>query len=498
MSLCNNLSNHWVAHALALSGWFAAHLILASLMCSGTSESSAYDAVYIVGAFVVAGAAMLHIWPSPICKFLEQNNQQHQNNQNNQTNQPGATNQHDQNNQTNQPGATSQNDQNNKTNQTNQPGATSQNDQTNQPGATNRPNQSNQSNQPAHTSQTVQTVQSFQLFEPVQLFQLEPISDQPVQPDTFQPVQPDIFQPVQPDSVQPDSVKPDNQTSPTDQTADPAQTFSTLVNKVPAYLGALGALGDSNSLASQTFVGGIRDFLSSLGIDKQVGVDRVDRVDRVDTAKTMPKWQRLVLISTCAGKVKDAANDLVDELDHANFQLDNPVIAKAASDISYWYKSLQVVMPETRPTDSIQPRSNAAHDWQRQYKMVSASAGSIKHYADILVKAGAAQTDEPVAANTTGNMLFWYSQLQALMIKNCPDDVVPNHTDSDNAGSSDHTASTADQTASTADRTDHAGSADAASKTDKTGKTDHGSATSADIQIDTPWKTGVYKSRKSK
>ena len=246
-----------------------------------------------------------------------------------------------------------------------------------------------------------------------------------------------------------------------------------------------------NSLASQTAFGGIYNILSSLGSNKQVGVDRVDPAD---TAKTMPEWQRNLLISTCAGKVKDAASDLVEKLDHANFQLDNPVIAKAASDISYWYKSLQVVMPYTRPADNEQ---NATHDQQRQYKMVSASAGSIKHYADILVKAGAAQTDEPVAANTTGNMLFWYSQLQALMIKYFPDD----HTDPALAGSSDHaagTASTADQTASTADRTDHAGSADAASKTDKTGKTDHGSATSADIQIDTPWKTGVYKSRKSK
>ena len=290
-----------------------------------------------------------------------------------------------------------------------------------------------------------------------------------------------------------------------------------MVGDIPAYLGALGALGDLNSLASQTAFGGIYNILSSLGIDKQVGVDRVDRVDRADTAKTMPEWQRLVLISTCAGKVKDAANDLVDELDHANFQLDNPVIAKAASHISHWYKSLQVVMPETRPADSIQPRSNVVHDQQRQYKMISACAGSIKHYADILDKANAAQTDEPVAANTTGNMLFWYSQLQALMIKYFPDD----HTDPALAGSSDHaastastadqtastadqTASTADQTASTADQTDpadqtdHAGSADAASKTDKTGTTDHVSVTSADIQIDTPWKTGVYKSRKSK
>ena len=222
-----------------------------------------------------------------------------------------------------------------------------------------------------------------------------------------------------------------------------------------------------------------------------------------------------MLISTCAGKVKDAASDLVDELEYANLQLDNPVIAKAASDISYWYKSLQVVMPCTRPADN---KQNATHDQQRQYKMISACAGSIKHYADILVKAGASQTDEAVAANTTGNMLFWYSQLQALMIKYFPDD----HTDPALAGSSDHaastastvdqtastadqtastadqTASTADPTASTADQTDHAGSDDAASKTDKTGTTDHVSVTSADIQIDTPWKTGVYKSRKSK
>ena len=171
---------------------------------------------------------------------------------------------------------------------------------------------------------------------------------------------------------------------------------------------------------------------SSFGINQQVGVDRVDRAH---TAQTMPEWQRHILISTCAGKVKDAASDLVEELDHANFQLDNPVIAKAASDMSYWYKSLQVVMPETRPGDSIQPR---AHDWQRQYKMVSASAGSIKHYADILVKADATQTDSK-AADTTGNMLFWYRQLQAIM--NCPDDVVPNHTPADRAGSSSSSSS---------------------------------------------------------